>query len=111
MPPALDEYSHVTSWSKADKALGQKDEKIIGNNTKLSRHGDGSIGVYLHGHNVVKFHRNGDIQISSKGYHTSTTKDRLNRYTPSNVRVVQRDYEWYLKKGSQRKPFQDGMYV
>lgn len=112
MSPALSDYSHVTSWSKADKALGGDSSKFIGNNTKLVKASSGDIYVLLHGNKVVKFEKStGLIQLSSAGHRTSTTKDRLNRYTPSNVHVTQEDFTWYLEKGGSREKFSDGMKV
>lgn len=108
----LSDYNHLKNWNSADSALGDKNKKTIGNNTKLRRLGNGDIVVELHGNRVVRYNRDGSTQISSAGYHTSTTKDRINRYTPSNVRVVQRDYDWYVTGVSSEKvPFDDGMTI
>lgn len=111
MSPALSDYSHVTSYRKADKALGDRNSKVIGNNTELVRKGR-DIAVELHGHEVVRFYAGGgEIGLSSAGYQTTTTKDRLNRYTPSDISVVQRDYKWYLKRRGNKTEFRDGMTV
>lgn len=111
MAPALDKYSHVTSYSKADKVLGDSNSKVIGNNTELVRRNGSTIVVKLHGHPVVKYNRGGSTQVSSAGYKTSTTKDRINRYTPAGVSVVQRDFQWFLKKNGEKREFRDGMKV
>ena len=108
--PALREYSHLKNWKTANKALGDSDSKVIGNNTKLKRLGN-DIVVTLHGHRVVRYKKNGAVKISSAGYKTSTTKDRLNRYTDNKTSVVQRDYKWYVKRGSNKVEFTDGMTV
>lgn len=109
--PALSKYDHLKDWKSARKALGKKEEKNIGNNTYLVRMPNNDIAVTLHGSRVVRYRKGGATQVSSAGYKTSTTKDRINRYTPSNVSVVQRDYEWYLKKNGSKQPFQDGMRI
>lgn len=111
MSPALREYNHLKDYRSADKALGQKDSKVIGNNTKLVRNVNGSISVTLHGHEIIRYNRGGTISLSSAGYTTDTTKDRLNRYTPSNVSVVQRDFEWYLKRNGSETRFRDGTTI
>lgn len=107
----LSDYDYLKDYSSAERALGDRNSKVIGNNTELVKRPSGNIVVELHGHGIVKYMPNGTTKVSSAGYQTSTTKDRLNRYTPSNVSVVQRDYEWYLKKGSRKQKFQDGMTI
>lgn len=109
--PALSKYSHVTSYSKADKALGDKNSLVIGNNTELVRDRSGSISVELHGHRVITFQQNSTIVLDSAGYQTTTTKDRLNRYTPNSVRVFQDDFEWYVRVDGEEYRFNDGMRV
>jgi len=110
MSPALSDYNHVTNYSKADEALGDRRTKTIGNNTKLVRK-NRDIGVELHGNEVVRFYGGGEVGLSSAGYRTSTTKDRLNRYTPRGVNVVQRDGVWYVKRNGSKTEFRDGMTI
>lgn len=111
MAPALKEYSHVTSFNKADKALGDSNSKVIGNNTELKRINPNTIAVYLHGHKIVQFESNGAVFVDSKDYRTTTTKDRLNRYTPADVNIIQDDFEWYVVVNGNRRKFKDGMRV
>jgi hypothetical protein len=44
--------------------------------------------------------------LNSGGWRTSTTKDRINKYSP--VKVYQRKYEWYLQDGTE---FEDNILV
>lgn len=111
MAPALRKYSHLKDWKSADKALGDNDSKVIGNNTKLVRLSGGDIAVLLHGNRVVRYNTNGDVQISSAEWKTTTTKDRLNRYTDSKTTVRQSDFDWYVMRGGNRVEFRDGMTV
>lgn len=109
--PALSEYSHIDSYSKANKSLGDSRSKVIGNNTKLVRKG-GDIAVELHGNEIIRFLENKRVAVlRDGGYRSNTTKDRLNRYTPSDFSVFQRDYEWYAKRGDEKRPFENGMRV
>lgn len=108
MAPALSKYSYIESYSTAEKALGNRRSRVIGNNTELIRKGD-DIAVELHGNEIIRFFSNGNVRLSSRGYETSTTKDRLNRYTPRGVSVRQRDYKWYLTRRGKEIPFEDGM--
>lgn len=107
----LSDYDHLKNFNSADRALGDKDSRVIGNNTKLVRRNPSTIVVKLHGHPVVKYKSSGRTFVSSAGYKTDTTKDRINRYTPRGVSVVQRDFEWYLKHNGDKTPFRDGMEV
>jgi len=111
MAPRLSKYNKLKDWKSADKALGGKDSLVIGNNTKLVRRAGGSISVLLHGNRIVTYRQNGDVQVSSAGWKTSTTKDRLNRYTDSSTDVKQDDFEWYVMRGDSRVDFSDGMTV
>jgi len=109
MAPALSKYDHLKDWKIADKALGDRDSKVIGNNTELVRLGNGDIAVTLHGNRIVRYNKDGGVQVSSAGWKTVTTKDRLNRYTDSKTRIFQEDYTWYVKRGGKRVRFEDGM--
>lgn len=111
MAPALSKYSYIKSYSTADKALGKNKTKVIGNNTELVEDPSGSISVELHGHRVLTFRRNNDIVLDSAGWKTSTTKDRLNRYTPNSVSIHQRDGVWYVKVNGKEQEFRDGMVI
>jgi len=109
--PALSKYSNLHDWKSADKALGDNNSLVIGNNTELIRVSGGDIVVELHGHRIVRYETSGDVRIHSQGYETSTTKDRLNRYTDSKTSIVQRDFEWKVKRGGKTVDFRDGMTV
>jgi hypothetical protein len=60
----------------------------------------------LHGTNVVVIYPDDTVMLNSGGWHTHTTKKRINQYSP--VQVYQKNYEWYLKDGT---PFEDRMVV
>jgi hypothetical protein len=67
---------------------------------------DGSVGIMLHSTYVVKIHPDNSATLNTGGWYTSTTKDRINMYSP--VRVYQRKGEWYLDDGT---PYTDGVTV
>lgn len=56
--------------------------KKFANNTYAIRLEDGSIAVKLHQTNIITFFKNGRILLTSGNWKTSTTKDRLNRFSP-----------------------------
>lgn len=66
---------------------------------------------FYHQSPVVVYHR-GRYRLSSCGWQTRTTKERINRYNPSGYRVVQRDFDWYLETpDGERVEFADGMVL
>ena len=78
-------------------------KRKIGNNTTAEIMGDGSVGIMLHSTYVVKIHPDNTYTLNSGGWRTSTTKDRINKYT--NAGLYQKDWVWYLRDGTE---FYDG---
>lgn len=69
-----------------------------------------TIVHYYHQSPIVV--QNGDVyRLSSCGWKTSTTKERINRYLPSGYFVRQRDFEWYLETPEETLDFKDGMEI
>lgn len=81
-------------------------QRKVGNNTYAFIEHDGTVAIELHGTKVVRFFTNGLIQLNSGGWQTSTTKDRINKFT--NAGVYQRKREWFLRDGT---PFEDKMLI
>ena len=100
--------SDIRSFQSAVNVLNGKEGRKIGNNTTLVRHNPDTITARLHFTDIVTYHRDGRIIVNTGGYHTATTKHRLNGLT--NVGVHQKDYNWYLCDGN-ATPFIDGMDV
>lgn len=72
---------------------------------------DGRVIHYYHQSPVVVELPDGRLRLSSCGYRTATTKERINRHLPSGYFVRQRDFEWYLEMGNYTVDFEDGMVV
>lgn len=75
-----------------------------------------SMTVYFYHQTPVVAEKNGEYRLTSGGWQTSTTKERINQYTPRGVKVIQRDYEWYVELpsavwDSNRVDFEDGMTI
>lgn len=81
-------------------------QRKVGNNTYAFIETDGTVAIELHGTKVVRFLTNGLVELNSGGWQTSTTKDRINKYSP--VGVYQKNFEWFLDDGT---PFEDKMLV
>ena len=97
--------THAEAVSMVRGKTNRKERKI-GNNTYAEIEYDNSVSIRLHGTAVVRFFPNGLVQLNSGGWRTSTTKDRINKYSP--VSVYQKNYEWFLRDGT---PFEDKMLV
>ena len=79
------------------KLVGRsKNRKKVGNNTYAERNSDGSIGIRLHNTQVVVFYANGNVKLYTGGWHTVTTKARINEFVPKPWGVSQRKLEWYV---------------
>ena len=79
---------------------------------EVDKHGD--TYVYLHGHNIARIADNGDIQLSSCGWETVTTKSRLNAILDCfvhNISIYQRDWQWYISGRDFTEPFFDGYQI
>lgn len=70
-----------------------KESRKIANNTYLIRRGN-SIAVKLHNTDVVTFNQNGSIVLNSGGWHTPTTKSRINQFIGN--RLSQVNGVWYI---------------
>lgn len=87
-----------------------RNRRKVGNNTYAEILHDNSVGITLHNTCVVRIYEDGTYKLSNGGWLTSTTKDRINQYSP--VRVYQRKYEWFVKLNNGKEyPFYSGMVV
>ena len=74
---------------------GVESARKIGNNTWEVTYGDGTRAIRLHKTNVVVFRPDGKFVITSGGYLTRTTKDRINKYCRT-IGVWQEKGRWYV---------------
>jgi hypothetical protein len=90
---------------------GIKTSKLVKNNTRLTEYEDGRRTLKLHNTDIITW--TGDkIILNSGGYRTHTTKARINEFLPSNIRVYQKKYNWYIIKDNDDKnviEFTDGI--
>ena len=97
------------TFDEANAFLGSKNERKIGNNTVLVRTSEG-IKVRLHDHTVVLFTEDKKVFVSSAGWKTTTTKDRINQFISGYV--FQKKGIWFYKASDGTiVPFTDGMIV
>jgi hypothetical protein len=103
----------VTTHEEADRFLHTRGRAVprkkVANNTWLVRGphttarydeiADGDISVVLHNTPVVTYHAEGTLSLNTGGWLTVTTKDRINRFTPPNVRVHSVKGRWMVATG------------
>ena len=77
----------------------------VANNTYMREVSDG-IAVRLHRTDVVVIHPDSTYTLSSGGWRTGTTKNRINQFTGAGI--FQRRGDWFLSDDS---PFSDGMRI
>ena len=92
-------------YSSAQKILAGRQKRKIGNNTYLEQIDEVFI-VRLHNTDIIKIYPNNTQAISSGGWQTSTTKNRINEY--SFASISQQKGTWFLRNGEK---FFDGMIV
>ena len=71
--------------------------------------------ICLHGHQIATLdHHTNALKLSSCGWHTVTTKSRLNALLSEfkyGCRVFQKNFDWYLSTVNQTVDFWDGMIL
>lgn len=72
--------------------------KKIGNNTFSRVLADGTRVITLHRTDIIKILPNGDNVLTSGGWHSVTTKERLSRYNTLGLYVCQRKGNWFVGK-------------
>jgi hypothetical protein len=85
-------FTYNEAITVLDEKRGDKSTKKLGNNTYLIRHDD-YIAVKLHNTEVVKFYAD-FVELNTGGWHTMTTKARINFYAP--CQVAQKLGTWYI---------------
>ena len=71
--------------------------------------------VLLHGNLIATlYHQTNALKLSSCGWHSVTTKSRLNALLSEfkyGCRVFQKQFDWYLSTNNQTVDFWDGMIL
>jgi hypothetical protein len=92
-----------TSYVEAIAALDGRDSRKLMHNTYAVNVGD-YVSILLHSTAVIRFYPDGRIVLNTGGWHTVTTKDRLNRCLPYPWRVASdsRKGGWGLYENGKR---------
>ena len=97
--------THAEAIKMVHGKTNRKTRKV-GNNTYAEILPDGSVGITLHSTMIVRIHQDNSATLNTGGWYSSTTKNRINKYSP--VHVCQKKGMWYLEDGL---PFRNGMNV
>lgn len=88
--------TNATTYQELDSLLGRRESRKIGNNTYAERLGPDAIGIRLHRTHVVILSPV-RVVLNSGGWHTNTTKDRINTFLPGGWHVEQEKGRWYIR--------------
>lgn len=92
------------------KRVGKSKCKRISTNVLEIKDGD-TLTVRLYDTDIVKMTED-TITLDSGGFRTSTTKKWINQYiTPAYDYVYQKNFEWFVRRGDNDHPFEDGMVL
>lgn len=101
----FDSYTEVNQW------MGKKTSRPAthGRSTRIERRDSGGIAVKYHDTDVVTYYPD-KIVLNSGGYHTVTTKARINEY--AHINVYSERGMWYVSKRGNwdvRVTYRDGL--
>ena len=84
--------------------------RILARNTFQYQHLNGNTAIRLHLTDIIVKRKGGKTELNSGGWHTVTTKDRINRF--SGYRVYSNKGQWTISNGDGRSvPFYDGIVL
>jgi len=83
----------MLTYDQAKVQLGNRKSKKLGHETWLEAR-ENAIAVRYHRTDVVTIHEDNTYELNNGGWATSTTKKRLNQYSPA--KIYQHKYSWYL---------------
>lgn len=98
----------MNTYQSLNSFLGSRTERRVAGirSTTIIRRSPTAIAVKYHATDVVLAHADGTFTLKTNGYHTSTTKARINNFSPA--RVYQKSFEWFHVNGA---AFEDGQHV
>lgn len=81
--------------------------KLVARNTVRIEYADGTKAIRFHHTDIITWLPNGNMVLSSGGWRTMTTKDRISQFAGKDVWVRQNKGVWYVNG----QDFYDGMVV
>lgn len=74
------------SYAEAEAFLDGEMRKSLGYKTTIEE-GDSGIEIIHHNTAIVIFHADGSMTLDNGGYHSSTTTNRIHKFTPRHIRA------------------------
>ncbi len=102
--------TQLTGFADALTFLDGATSRTLGHNTTVHQVGPTTIAVRYHATNIVEFHQDGPIFLTTGGWMTSTTKQRLNDIMPG-VSVWSEGDSWGIATRRDSARFSDGMWI
>lgn len=91
--PRISSREEALAWIEEGR---EEDRRPLNNNTVAVKRGE-AVAIRLHRTDVVVYHADGTVTLNSGGWKTTTTKSRINRFSPFYVR--QQSFDWYVFAG------------
>lgn len=88
--------------------LDGRTSRTLAHNTYAERDDDGSIGIRFHATRILTFRADGTFVVSTGGWRTVTTKQRLNALLPAGYRIHSERYAWKMTTPEGVIDFEDG---
>lgn len=85
-------FEHFDSLLTGRRVSSRK----LANNTYARRRGEDAIAVQFHDTDVVTYYRDGLVMLNTGGWHTVTTKARMNEFGPRWLNVASDRGRWYI---------------
>ena len=103
--------SYSSYHQVADFLRGKKSRKI-GYETYIEQLSPFEVGIKYHNTHIVKMDVTDVMTITSGGWDTPTTKDRLNQFLSCRgVHIYQKKFQWYIVGTNDTMTYVDGMQV
>ena len=88
-------------------------QRKVANNTYARIEQNGDVVFRLHSTDIVTIHPDNTATVKTGGWHSHTTKARINKYLPSGSYLYQQNWKWFLSdiQNCEGRPFEEGMLV
>ena len=101
-----------TNYTEANSFLGIKNKRIIKNKrSTYMRRNDDNIELIYHNTAVATYYPDNTVSLNSGGYHTLTTRTRMNNALGNRGYIFQKNFKWFFKTDDLQIPFKDGIRI
>lgn len=97
------------TYQEAARILATRKRKVANNTVLIHNPSDNSIGIQLHGTQVVVLYPDGSFSLYTGGWNTVTTRARINAFAPVPIGLHNKKRMPYIGFYGNEAPFYDGM--